>query len=66
MSGATVQVDEGLRRVLAAAEENAAATGRWLEKLAVLRERDRAALIALTAAHGALTACSPESGGWSS
>ncbi|MGW2397044.1 hypothetical protein ACWCYY_10870 [Kitasatospora sp. NPDC001664] len=62
MSAAQVQADEGLRR----AGRNDAGTGRWLEKVAVLRERDWSALTALTAAHPALTNDPRRKVGWSS
>ncbi|WP_405017247.1 hypothetical protein OHV05_09280 [Kitasatospora sp. NBC_00070] len=62
---ARTDVEESLRRVRLAAELNAAAARRQQERLAVLRERDRAVLTALTAAHPALTVHSPVRVGWS-
>ncbi|MER5865897.1 hypothetical protein [Kitasatospora sp. NPDC002040] len=58
-------VEESLRRVRLVADLNAAATRRRQEKLAVLRERDRAVLTALTAAHPALAIHPPALAGWS-
>ncbi|WP_457029242.1 hypothetical protein [Kitasatospora sp. P5_F3] len=59
---ARTDVDESLRRVRLAAKQNATATRQQQEKLAVLREWDRAML---TAAHPALTGPSPVRMGWS-
>ncbi|WP_405018475.1 hypothetical protein OHV05_17200 [Kitasatospora sp. NBC_00070] len=62
---ARTDVEESLRRVRLAAELNAAATRRQQEKLTAVRERDRAVLTALTAAHPALTIHPPAQAGWS-